>query len=117
VLVVAPQGKTTVSFRSPVSLARGFFCVPAAFGRVAPPPIQSPQRCNVLFRFAVKVHPLIALNAAVKPLTPSIDFDPRVIAYVLFFRVILGHSGELFASASLGKGTQAIGGRLPVIST
>ena len=39
-----------------------------------------------------------------KPLTPSIDFDPRVIAYVLFFRVILGHSGELFASASLGKG-------------
>ena len=49
-LVVAPQGKTTVSFRSPVSLARGFFCVLAAFGCVAPPPIQSPQRCNVLFR-------------------------------------------------------------------
>jgi hypothetical protein len=42
----------------------------------------------------------------VKPLTPSIDFDPRVIAYVLFFRVILGHSGELFASASLGKRTK-----------
>lgn len=49
---------------------------------------------------------MIALDAAVKPLTPSIDFDPRVIAYVLFFRVILGHRGELFAPASLGKGTK-----------
>jgi hypothetical protein len=28
---------------------------------------------------AISVHPLIALDAAVEPLTPSIDFDPRVI--------------------------------------
>jgi hypothetical protein len=42
---------------------------------------------------------MIALDAAVEPLTPSIDFDPGVIAYVLFFRAILGHREELFAMA------------------
>jgi hypothetical protein len=31
-----------------------------------------------------------------KSLSPSIDFDPRVIANVLSFRVILDHAGELF---------------------
>ena len=47
----------------------------ATIERVAPPPSESSQRGNVPFGqtlpFAVKVHPLIALNAAPKPLTQA----------------------------------------------
>ena len=64
--------------------------------------MSSSQRCDVLFRqtlpFAVRVHPLIALNAAVKPLTPSIDFDLRVITDAAAFPIIIGHAREVITS-------------------
>jgi hypothetical protein len=54
-------------------------------------PNDSPQRSNIRFGqtqpFAIHIHPLIALDAAVKSLTPSIDFDFGVTTdgCVLFF--------------------------------
>ena len=45
----------------------------------------------------VWVYLMIALDAATKSLSPSIDFDPRVIADAQTFRVFVGHVGELFA--------------------
>jgi hypothetical protein len=76
-----------------------------------PLPTDSPQRSNIRFGqtqpFAIGAHPLIALDAAVEPLTPSIDFDPRMITHIHGFRVILGHPRQLFAGRRLGKGDKA----------
>ena len=75
VLVVAPQGKTTVSFRSPVSLARGFFCVLAAFS----------VSCSAANPIPATLQCLVPADVAIRRQGSSIDctecsreaFDPK----------------------------------------
>jgi hypothetical protein len=59
--------------------------------------------------FAVKVHPLMALNAAPKPLTPSVEFDLRVITDAAAF--LLGHAREIIARLKLARGTRRLAER------
>src|SRR5262245_21329361 len=83
-----PQGYRGYSYRSYGSGDRSRYW-PGTEGRTVlrspvfqTPPTNSPHRSNVGFGqtqpLAISSHPFIALNAAVKPLTPSIDFDSSV---------------------------------------
>jgi hypothetical protein len=44
-------------------------------------------------------------KTTVKPLTPSIDYDPRVITSVAAFRVILGHVREVITRLNASHST------------
>ena len=74
VRVVAPQGKTTVSFRSPVPVARGFFCLEKTF-------LRSNVGTNItpIEKFwSCPLYPQVALwDTSAASLNPELEFiDP-----------------------------------------